>query len=521
MEDCAMRGFSRRSLVALTVFATVLASCGTQTGPSGSGGTTKTTAVIVQGSEPDSLAPDIDAIRTSVRVHNHIFEAATKYSWDGSEITLEPSLTDSWEQVEPNRWRFHVHPGIKFHNGEALTAEAFKFSLDTYIGNKGMVSTIFADRQIEVVDDMTFDVVTDADNFAALPATMSFLEIYPPQYYAEVGGSDEFGIKPVGTGPYKFVSWNKGVEIKLAANADYWGEQKPQIQELIFRSVPDAATRVAQLETGEADLITDLPPELADRVENLDDAHTVEMGSNRRLFFFFNTFEGPTADVRVRQAVNYAVDRQSIIDNLFNGHAGPINGIYLPGEAGYNPDFAGYEFNPDKARELLADAGYADGVEIDLHYTIGNTTLDKETAEVIQGQLAEVGITANMDGRPVAALSQDYANQTSTGMNMWSFAPVWFDPSFIMIVHFSSTGLYRYNASDEQDALIADAFSETDPDTRVQLYQDLENYLIMEKAVWLPLYAQQDIYGVSDSLNFDQNARPDQLLDMEKASFGS
>jgi peptide/nickel transport system substrate-binding protein len=519
MEDCAMRGYSRRTLVALTVAVIVVSACGTQSAPSGSGAI-KTSAVIVQGSEPDSLAPDIDAIRTTVRVHNHMFEAATKYSWDGSEITLEPSLTESWEQIEPNRWRFHVRPNIKFHNGEDLTAEAFKFSLDTYIGNAGMVSTIFADRQIEVVDDLTFDVVTDAENFAALPATMSFLAIYPPQYYEEVGGSDEFGIKPVGTGPYKFVSWNKGVEIKLEANDEYWGEPKPQIQELIFRSVPDAATRVAQLETGEADLITDLPPELAERVESLDDAHTVEMDSNRRLFFFFNTFDGPTADVRVRQAVNYAVDTQSIIDNLFDGHAGVIKGIYLPSEAGFNPDFEGYPYDPDRARELLADAGYADGVEIDLHYTIGNTTLDKETAEAVQGQLAEVGITANMDGRPVAALSQDYANQNSTGMNMWSFAPVWFDPSFIMIVHFSSTGLYRYNASEEQDELIAEAFSESDPETRIQLYQELEDYLMMEKAVWLPLYAQQDIYGVSDALNFDQNARPDQLLDMEKASFG-
>lgn len=514
-----MRGRSSRSVVVITAMAIVLASCGTQGGASPDAA--KTTAVIVQGSEPDSLAPDIDAIRTSVRVHNHIFEAATKYAWDGEEITLQPSLTDSWEQIEPNRWRFKVHPGIKFHNGEALTAEAFKFSLEKYIGNAGMVSTIFADRQIEVVDDLTFDVVTDADNFAALPATMSFLAIYPPEYYEEIGGSDAFGINPVGTGPYKFVSWDKGVEIKLEANEDYWGETEPQIKELVFRSIPEASTRVAQLETGAADLVTDLPPELAARVEELGDAHTVEMDSNRRLFFFFNTFESPTDDVRVRQAINYAVDTQSIIDNLFEGHAGRLAGIYLPGEAGYNPDFEGYPYDPDKARELLAEAGYADGVEVDVHYTVGNTTLDKETAEAVQGQLAEVGITANMDGRPVSALSQEYANQTSTGMSFWSFAPVWFDPSFIMIVHFSSTGLYRYNASDEQDALINAAFSETDPERRIELYQELEEYLITEHAVWLPLYAQQDIYGVSDALNWDDNARPDQLLDMEKASFGN
>ncbi len=341
--------FSVRVAAVTLSMALVTTACTPSGEPSGEpSGSAKTTAVIVQGSEPDSLAPDIDAIRTSVRVHNHIFEAATKYSWDGEEITLEPSLTDSWEQVEPNRWRFHVRPDIKFHNGEDLTAEAFKFSLDTYIGNAGMVSTIFADRQIEVVDDMTFDVVTDAENFAALPATMSFLAIYPPAYYEEVGGSDGFGIAPVGTGPYKFVSWDKGVEIKLAANEDYWGEQNAQIPELIFRAVPDAATRVAQLETNAADMITDLPPELAARVDALDDAHIKEMDSNRRLFFFFNTFESPTDDLLVRQAVNYAVDTQSIIDNLFEGHAGRIKGIYLPGEAGYNPDFEGYHTIPTR-----------------------------------------------------------------------------------------------------------------------------------------------------------------------------
>jgi peptide/nickel transport system substrate-binding protein len=142
--------------------------------------------------------------------------------------------------------------------------------------------------------------------------------------------------------------------------------------------------------------------------------------------------------------------------------------------------------------------------------------LDKEVAEAIQGQLAKAGITAKMNGGAISAISQQYGTQKSPGINFFSFAPLWFDPHFVMNVHFNSTGLYRYNFEPKQDEMIQKALQTTDPAQREPLYQELERFLVMDKVVWVPLYVLQDIYGVSNRLTW--SPRPDQLFDLERAT---
>jgi peptide/nickel transport system substrate-binding protein len=470
---------------------------------------------IVQSAEPTSLDTSLDTIKTSVRIQYLIMEAPTRYDWDGKDIKLAPSLATSWENINPTTWRFKLRDGVKFQNGEDLTADAVKFSLDTFKGNQGMGSTNFNQiKDIVVVDPKTFDVVT-ATPFAAAPASLSFLTIFPPKYYVESGGKEGFGNKPVGTGPYSFVSWQKGVEIRLTANPTYWGD-KPSIQDVTVKAVPEASSRVAQLETGEADLITELPPSLADRVKGLSNAQVQEIPINRRIFLFFNTFEGPTADVRIRQAINYAIDANSIIKNVFDGHAAPLKGIYIPGEMGYTADFPGFAYDPNKAKQLLADAGYPNGLTVDFNYTIGAYLLDKEVAEAIQGQLSKVGITAKMNGGAISAISQQYGTEKSQGINFFSFAPLYFDPSFVMNVHFSSKGLYRYNFEQKQDDMIQKALETADPAAREAQYQELQRFLVLEKVVWVPLYVLQDLVGVSNRLTWTM--RPDQLFDVSHAT---
>ena len=469
--------------------------------------------IIVQGSEPASMAPDVDAITTSRRFTWHIFDTCTRYAWNGDQLELVPWLCESWEQVDPTTWRFTLRDGITFHNGEPLTAEAFEFTLETYKNNQAMLSTIFADRTITAVDDLTFDVVTDVENLQSLPASMSAMWVYPPQYYQEVG-MEEFGNDPVGTGPYQFVSWEKGVEIRIEAVEDWWGPTQPQIQTIVHQAVAEASSRVALLETGDAHLVTDLPPELGDRVDASDGSHTVTIPSTRRFFLMFNTFLPPTDDPLVRQAVNYAIDRDALRNELFSGFAGEFNGVFVPGEAGFDPDFEGYPHDVERARELLAEAGYGDGVEIDLNYPIGNYTLDAATNEALVAMLAEAGITANLNGGPISEISQLYATQEAPGMSFFTFAPLWLDPSFVGLVHFTSSSLYRYNFTDQQDALLAEALAEQDADVREETYRDIQESLIMDRAVWAPLFTQVDIYGVSDLLDWDHLARPDQMLDL-------
>jgi peptide/nickel transport system substrate-binding protein len=199
---------------------------------------------------------------------------------------------------------------------------------------------------------------------------------------------------------------------------------------------------------------------------------------------------------------------------VFEGHASPLKGLYIPGELGYDPNFPGFAYDPEKAKQLLAEAGHANGLTVDFNYTIGAYLLDKEVAEAIQGQLAKVGITAKMNGGAISAISQQYGTQKSPGMNFFSFAPLWYDSHFIMNVHFSSNGLYRYNFEPKQDEMIQKALSTTDPKQREPLYQELERFLVLEKVVWVPLYALQDIYGVSNRLTW--SPRPDQLFQFDR-----
>jgi peptide/nickel transport system substrate-binding protein len=301
----------------------------------------------------------------------------------------------------------------------------------------------------------------------------------------------------------------------MKANPNYWGD-KPSVQEIVVKAVPEASSRVAQLETGEADVISELPPSLADRVKGMANAQVQETPINRRIFLFFNTFEGSTSDVRIRQAINYAIDTDSIIKNVFDGHAAPLKGIFIPGEMGYSDSFKGFSYDPNKAKQLLAEAGYPNGLEVDFNYTIGAYLLDKEVAEAIQGQLSKVGIAAKMNGGAISAISQQYGTQKSPGMNFFSFAPLYFDPNFIMNVHFSSMGLYRYNFEPKQDEMIQKALATTDPAAREPQYQELQRMLVLEKVVWVPLYVLNDLVGVNKRVTWTM--RPDQLYDIAQAS---
>ncbi|MGH8963931.1 MAG: ABC transporter substrate-binding protein, partial [Actinomycetes bacterium] len=365
------------------ILVVVTAAC-TGAGPGRPGSTDS--LVVVQQASVQSLNPNIASQRSSSRIAGEIVESAVKISYDGATPTLVPGLAESWQQFEPTRWRFAVRPNVTFSNGEPLTAEAFAKSLEYYRQDPaGKVTIVMSNIEIEVVDPMTFDVVTSTPDLGSLPAQMTWMPIVPPAYRGGMSDAD-FGIAPIGTGPYVLANWQKGVAIELEANPGYWGEQ-PAIKKVTIKTVPDAATRVGMLETGAADIVGDITPELAPRVERIQNAKVDFAPSDSRVFLALRTDRAPTDDVRVRQAINYAIDRQAIIDSLFHGHADPLTGLFVEGEAGYDPSFGGYTYDPGKARALLAEAGHPDGVAIDLNYTIGTSVLDEEVAQALQGQL--------------------------------------------------------------------------------------------------------------------------------------
>jgi len=472
--------------------------------------------VVVQTAWPQSLDPTMDTNVNAGNVYAHMLETPAQYRYDARDqvMKLEPRLCERWESRAPDRWRFHLRPGLKFTNGEEINAEVARFSMDTLKGNKGMASSYMNHvKEVVPVDAQTFDIVTDGP-YAATPASMAFFFFFPPKYYVESGGKAGFGRKPVGSGPYRFAEWQDGVHIRLEANPAYWGP-KPQIPAITFRAQPESATRVALLDTGEADIVTALPPELIDRAKRTADIRTAR--GLRRVFCFFNGNVPPTDNPLVRKAINHAIDVDAIVKNILGGHAYAAKGINKAGYIGYAPDkITGYKYDPELAKKLLAQAGYPNGIDLDYNHPVGRWLNDKDVAAAIIDMAAKANIRFRDKGVEFNTVSSLYSTQKATGMNMWSVGPLWLDPSFEWQVHFWSKGLYHYTNNARMDELLDRLRTEVDPAKRVPIAQEFEKYVVDEYCPWLFLYDEEHIYGVNRKLQWTPS--PFERMDLQFAT---
>ncbi|MCB0046562.1 MAG: hypothetical protein KDD92_14150 [Caldilineaceae bacterium] len=510
-------GKQYRPLIALLIMLVATAGCAS-VAPAGNSTTGDTaeasrSITVVQGPEPVSLDPSVDINKTSINVQHTMMDPLVYHTPENETI---PWLATGWEPVEPTRWRISLRDDVLFHNGEPFNADSVIYSINTYNNSAGEGSVFFQYVEaMEKVDDYTVDIITAEPN-PIVPETLAFLYALPPEYHAEVG-SDGFSQAPVGTGPFTFSEWDQGVKIVVNANQEYWNGA-PAIDQVVFKPAPEASTRVAMLETGDADIIANVPPELTARVDGAEGSSVAEVPSLRMVFVEFNPFEPPFDDVRVRQAFNYAVDKDALIDIILDGHATRMKGVIIPGWLGYDADaLTDYAYNPDKARELLAEAGYADGLEVDFWFPIGRYLKDKEVAEAIAGQLQDVGVTLNMNGSDIGTLVERIHTQELSGMHFFSMAPLIMDPDYLFRTHFYSEGLNQYGWTERTDADIEQAISTVDRSEREQIYRDLDAYLTNEQVPWIYLYLQNLIYGVND--NLDWQPRPDEIIDLRNATF--
>jgi peptide/nickel transport system substrate-binding protein len=496
-----------RVLVGALVGALVLATLGGSlvTAQDSAGGR----ITIVQGPEPVSLDPAQDINKTSLNIQLAIFDPLVKVTPDGE---LAPWIATEWTNVEPRVWRFTIREGITFHNGEALTAENVAFSINAYNTSPGEGATYFQFvESATATNPTTVEVVTKTPT-PFTPTAMGFLMLLPREYYAEVG-PEGFGVEPVGTGPMTFEEWQQGVQIRLARNESYWNGPIA-LSEVTYTPAPEASTRVAMLETGEADIIANVPPEMIDRVEAADAARIARTPSLRKIFLEFNMKEKPFDDVRVRQAVNLAIDKDALIEFVLGGNAVREIGPVPDGWLGDTPDdqLTRYDYDPDRARQLLAEAGYGDGLTIDFWYPIGRYLKDKEVAEAIAGQLEEVGITSNLQGSDIGTLVEQIHTQTLSGLHFFSWAPLIMDTDNLWRAHFWTEGLNQYAGDARTDELLLAGAAELDPAQRNRIYSELEQYVVNESVPWAFLYRQSLIYGVNDRVQWEPRA--DEVIDV-------
>jgi peptide/nickel transport system substrate-binding protein len=321
--------------------------------------------------------------------------------WVDEEGIFQPALAEDWEVSEDgSEYTFHLRQGVTFHNGEPFNADAVVFSWERAKDAGFEYSNLWQlATTVEKIDDYTVKIATDGPDALFLTTVADNWAIIPPQYFQEVG-QEGFDEHPMGTGPFMFVEWVKGDRIVMKANPDYWQEGVPKIENLIFRPIPESATRVAAIQTGEVDIVTRLSSEEAKSLLGVPNVTVIKYPVERVYYIAFNNMTTgvgqPTEDALVRQAMNYAVDVDAIIDSLFDGFAKPAIGFVSTGELGYdNAEPFGYD--PDKARDLLAQAGYPDGFEMDMACPAGAYTHFEEVCEAVAGYLGDVGIKINLE----------------------------------------------------------------------------------------------------------------------------
>ena len=408
-----------------------------------------------------------------------------------------PMLAESWETIDDTTWQFHLRDGVSFTNGEPFNADVVKYSIERILREDNQDSSglsLFTDAvaSVDVVDDLTVNIVTTRPY-------PNLLDLLVSAYMLPPGIADEesFSAQGVGTGPYMVESWTPGEAMVLVRNPDYWGDA-PYFESVSFRPVPDSTVRTTELRSGRADIITQVPIE---EVSRLDEAglSVVRIPSTQSMRIHLNAGEPPFDDVRVRQAMNYGIDRATILETLLEGAGQLLNSPSGPNIFGYNPDVEVYPYDPDKARELLAEAGYPDGVDARIQFTDGRYVRDRAIGEAITAQLAEVGI--NIDAN-FSEFSQWLQLFNSDGNGFMVTAQ---EDNVITLMapnfNSSSESFKRYNyANEEADALMDQASVTLDLEERRAIYQEL-NQVLHDDAPWVYMWNPEDIYGIVDDVS--------------------
>ena len=457
-------------LLFLLMAASMVCANGSNDGTSASSNGYKDTIVFAQGADVTSFDPHIGKETPAVAVTNHIYD--TLVDVDSASGEVVPQIAERWEQISDVSYRFFIRKGMKFHNGEDLTAEDVKFSLDRAIASAAVSYIVDFISEVKIEDEYTIIVTTKAPYAPALRnLAVPFAGIVPKDYVE--ANPDILKTQPVGSGPYKFVTWEQSDYCKLEAFEDYYAGT-PKTKYLVMKVIPEAAQRTIALETGEVDLCYDPLTSDLERIKENDDLVLYEAPSLTCFYISMNMKKAPFDNKLVRQAINYAIDRQLLVDTVNSGTGSPADAIIAPAVYGYYS--AGlYEYNPEKAKVLLAEAGYPNGFSCSLW--VNNNQIRVEMCQAIQEMLREIGITCKIEVMEFGTFIQRSTNgEHDMGYFGWVTSSKDADYTYYSLEHSSQQGAAgnrTFINDPEVDRLIELARTNTDNDVRLQAYKDL------------------------------------------------
>ena len=445
--------------------------------------------VIYQGVSLDSLHPYGYSGGGITGIWRHMIEPLVQMDFARNEHV--GVLAESWE-FQGRRWVFHLRKGVRFHNGAPFTSKDVAYSIDRLQNDKrSMQGGVVQNIEVDTPDDFTVALTTKNPNALML----SRLDT---RFIVSREAGDQLDSYTNGTGPYKYVSWQRGGNLVLRRNDDYWGG-KPQIREVILKGVKEEAARVAGLLAGQADVISNVPIEDIDRV-NKHPRNRIEKIVGFRMYFLgMNVTLKPFDNKLVRQAINYALEPHVMLKHIYDGNGAVVNGPLGSNWVGFDPKIKRYPYDPNKAKELLAKAGYSSGLEVKLHFAPDRHLKGKEVCEVIANQLGKVGVKVEL-------VSQEYAVYWGKeGVNGGKL-PFYYagsngsDADTYFEQYFRTGGSRRINYSNpEFDKLIDEEQATGDQKKRVAILHQAGR-ILMEDVPFAPLYSLYEIYGLARNI---------------------
>ena len=469
---------------------------------------------ITQGQPPTTLDPQNHRSTPTDNVVLHVYEGVLGRSADGE---IEQNLASGFERVEDGLIRFDIREDVTFHNGEALTPEDVAYSINRVVQEDVGLSPSPQRDQLagvtgaSVVDgERAVEVESDGLNPVVFSLFGSYCDIMQ-RSWVESGDNDP-ATEMNGTGPFQLSSYEEGVEVVMERYDDYWGGPAT-VSELTFRSAEQAGTRVNQLLEGETDVVVNVPPQEVSRVRDSGSASIAAAASSRVIFNGMRYDVEPFSSREFRQAMNYAVDLNAIIENVLDTFGDPTGQPTLEGFVGYNGDIDPYPADQAQAEQLVDDSGHA-GVEIELHTPVGRYLKDVEIAQAVASQIDELSnVSCSVNQRDFSALAGEVTDgdiTTSPPFYLLGWGNATFDASQTILPLLTSDGALTSFSNEEVDETMASAQSEGNREQRQQLLAEA-NQLLHEQAPWVYLNRQYSVYGISSRLDWE--ARSDERID--------
>lgn len=466
---------------------------------------------------------DVHKTSSNYMVPLNIFDRLVEVEKVDGEYEIVPSLASSWEISKDGKvYTLHLVEGVKFHNGEDFKADDVSYSLNRIINIQGAVNSSFVSqidgydeliagsanqlRGVNIIDDYTLEI-TLKEPYSGFLASLATAPVSMMDKTTTEAAGDKFGIEAeytVGTGPFKLKEWKLNEVIELSKNDSYW-KGSPSIDGIEIKVIPDTETQNIMYRNGELDIL-DLDY-MVDYIPKYKEDFKDRLVMTPRVgitYFTFNENIEPLNNVDVRKAISMAIDRQAIVDAMYNGTASIENGIFPEGLIGHNKDLKDIEYNIQKAKELLAKAGYANGFDMEIADNSASSDTTKSILEIIAEQLAGLGINVSIKNYDESTwLATRKSGELGSFMSTWTAD--YNDPDNFIYTFFGSkenTKLRSLNYKDE-DVInrVAAARSILDQEERIKEYQALEEKIITEDRAWVPMFAREHYFALSTNIS--------------------